>query len=78
MLIREHEGDPCRWCGAHRPGPGCTCIARPAPAAPCAEPGRRVPACEDNESIGKRLCELAVERQARLSRPAEGENAIPA
>ena len=59
-FIRQHEGDPCRHCGAVRPGPESTCIARIATAATglAPEPKRREIACEDADIIAIRMAQI--------------------
>jgi hypothetical protein len=60
--IRQHEGEPCKHCGAAKPGPEATCIARPTTIANV-RPINPVKAADDYDFIGKRLAEIAAERQ---------------
>lgn len=64
ITIRVHEGDPCKWCGAVKPGSEITCVTRAAPPTLRPEPARREPACEDAAAITARMTELRIEREA--------------
>lgn len=82
-MIREHEfyrADDkgrqwCMHCGAlYQSYMTATCIERPGVAETLApEPARRVPACEDQDTIRARLEELAREHEAVLNSPSAQE-----
>jgi hypothetical protein len=55
-MIRDHEipegSDRCKHCGAKSPGPESTCIVRDgATMGMMPEPARRVPQCDDADTI---------------------------
>lgn len=68
-MILDHEvppgSDRCKWCGAVKPGPDSTCVPRPdVGPGMMPEPARRVLACEDADSIARRIAELKTEKTA--------------
>lgn len=75
MIREQHEFKEgwCVHCGAkEHPQMTATCLSRDVPNTEVMpEPARRIPACEDGDTISRRLAELRAEQQAAWNEPAK-------